>query len=165
MEWKQRLEIVLSELKMPSVADLRRALQQLDCTEADLRPFVTEPAAGRSYGRNVLYRTPDVEAIVVHIPSGAATTIHDHGESVGCALVVEGRLHNAMYRSAGYGMASEQGSIVAEAGDFIVALKGQIHQMRNEGGERFVSLHLYAPPLTGMRQYVPADEAVLDYVI
>jgi cysteine dioxygenase len=165
MEWKDCLTHILCGLKTPSVAELRRALQQLDCSEDDLRPYVTEPAAGRSYGRNVLFRTADVEAIVVHIPPGAATAIHDHGESVGCALVVEGRLHNALYRSVGYGMACEEGSIIAQTGSFIIAPKGQIHQMRNLDGERFVSLHLYAPPLTRMRQYVPAEEAVLDYVI
>jgi cysteine dioxygenase len=117
------------------------------------------------YGRNVIYRSSDVEAIVIHLPAGGRTSIHNHGESIGCAQVVEGRLTNVVYRSKGFGMVRETGKIDVRTGFFFAAPYGQIHRLSNDAGERAVSLHLYSPPLRGMRTYRPEEEVSLDFVI
>ncbi|KIL41564.1 hypothetical protein SD70_06815 [Gordoniibacillus kamchatkensis] len=165
MQWLNRLQKELDALRAPTAAELFAALQAAPCTKEDLAAFVTEPEAGRAYGRNVLYRSNHVEAIVVHLPPGAATSVHDHGDSVGCAKVVEGELCNAIYRKSDYGMAAETGAVTVAAGKHVFAPHGQIHQMRSSGNGRTVSLHLYAPPIAGMKIYVPEELAVLDYVI
>lgn len=165
MDILQKLACSLDRLQAPTIAEMREALREVNCGQEDIRELTVDPVPGMEYGRNVLYRTSEVEAILVHLPSGARTAIHDHGDSVGCAYVVDGEISNVIYRSNGFGMASESAALKTRAGGYITAPHGQIHQMRNEDASRAVTLHLYAPPLQGMRKYRPESEAVLDFVI
>lgn len=165
MKWIQRLETELEKLQAPTVAELRSALSAAGCTKEDIAPYVTEPADGRAYGRNVLYRSEHVEAVAIHLPPGTATAVHDHGDSIGCAAILEGSLRNDIYRKTDYGMAVDAGAVTVMSGRHLVAPHGQVHRMRNDNSERMVSLHLYAPPLAGVRCYMPEDDALLDYVI
>lgn len=165
MDFMHRLVSELEQLQAPTVAELLAALRNADCGPEDISHYVVDPIPSMAYGRNVLYRSDDVEAIVIHLPAGARTSIHNHGDSIGCAQLIEGTLSNVLYRSKGFGMASEAGTLDVLTGSCFAAPHGQIHQMRNEGDDRVVTLHLYAPPLHGMRTYRPEEEIVLDYVI
>jgi cysteine dioxygenase len=49
------------------------------------------------YGRNDFYRNNELEMIVTNIPSYKGTATHDHGKSIGCAMVLEGQLLNSIY--------------------------------------------------------------------
>jgi cysteine dioxygenase len=164
MEFSQCVAKVCRELRQPSIQKMKQALLSIECTPERIAPYITEP--GRlPYGRNVIFRSEDVEAIVIHLPAGAETYIHDHGSSIGCGLVVAGEMINAMYRPEGYGMASSVKEVLIREGQCFYAPPGQIHQMKNAASDRLVSLHLYAPPLKNARTYRSADDHVLDYVI
>jgi cysteine dioxygenase len=165
MNFMQRLAAELDRLQAPAASELLAALRHADCHPKEIGLYALDPIPGMSYGRNVVYRSNDVEAIVIHLPAGARTSIHNHGDSIGCAQVVEGRLSNVVYRAKGFGMACETGKIDVRTGSFFAAPHGQIHQLRNDGEERAVSLHLYAPPLRGMRTYRPEEKVSLDFVI
>lgn len=160
----KRLCDTLSSLKNPDVCELQEALAAIGCTPELVAPFVSEPEK-LPYGRNVLYRSDEVEAIVVHLPARGETYIHDHGGSAGCALVVEGMMRNTMFRIDERGEAVYVAEFRMREGQTILAPKGQIHQMSNPGAGRTVSLHLYSPPLSGTKTYKRAEHYVLDYVI
>lgn len=165
MDFLQRLVCALDALHAPTVAELNEVLRRTECDKDHIQPYVTDPLPGMAYGRNVVYRSQDVEAIIVHLPAGARTSIHNHGDSIGCVRVIEGQMGNVMYRAEGFGLANEIGTVYVAAGSCCAAPHGQIHQMRNVGEDRMVSLHLYSPPLQGMRTFRPEKEAVLDFVI
>jgi cysteine dioxygenase len=160
----KRLGDMLSALKRPDVRELKEILSALDCTPELIAPYVSEPDR-LPYGRNVLFRSDEVEAIVVHLPARSETYIHDHGCSAGCALVVEGVMLNTVYNADERGEAAYAAHFHVREGQTLLAPKGQIHQMSNPGARRTVSLHLYAPPLSGAKTYARADQYVLDYVI
>ncbi|MEF3301554.1 cysteine dioxygenase [Paenibacillus sp. GYB003] len=164
MLFKQRVDDVLSSLRQPSLRELHEALDAIGATAELIAPYVTEPDR-LPYGRNVLFRSDHVEAIVVHIPPGSETFVHDHGRSVGCALLLEGAMLNATYRTGGGGEAFLVAQCRVPEGRRIEAPAKQIHRMSNPGVRRAVSLHLYAPPLAETNTYKPVEEYVLDYVI
>lgn len=160
----KRLSDMLSALKRPDVRELKVILSALDCTPELIAPYVSEPE-GLPYGRNVLFRSDEVEAIVVHLPARSETYIHDHGCSAGCSLVVEGIMLNTIYKADERGEAVYAAQFRVKEGQTLPAPKGQIHQMSNPGARRTVSLHLYSPPLSGAKTYTRAEQYVLDYVI
>jgi cysteine dioxygenase len=128
------------------------ALRGIPELEAFVRPHVTEPV-GHAYGRNVVYADERMEAIVIHLPAGAATAVHDHGVSIGCAVVVEGCMTNEVYTLEANGKVRfDEGSEI-RPGERMPSPAGVIHRMRNDGNSRLVSLHVYAPPLSGMTRY------------
>ncbi|HZG76556.1 MAG TPA: cysteine dioxygenase family protein [Paenibacillus sp.] len=131
------------------IGDALRGITEL---AALARPHATEPD-GHAYGRNVVYADERMEAIVIHLPAGAATAVHDHGASIGCAIVVEGCMTNEVYRLGADGRVRLEEAEAIRAGEPMPSPAGVIHRMRNDGDARLVSLHVYAPPLRGMTRY------------
>jgi cysteine dioxygenase len=152
MEFLACVKEVLSKVKQPGYRELKEAIKLIGCTREKILPYVTEPDQF-SYGRNVIYRSDRVEAIVIHIPGMKQTPIHNHGNSIGCGQVVEGNLINQLYvlekddEPFGY----EENRFAQ--GQFFFATKGQIHQMRNPSAERLITFHIYSPPLQDMKIY------------
>lgn len=163
MELLECIEQSFRDVNNPSPHELRAIMQQLNVSPDDVESLVEQPSH-LPYGRTVLFRSAEVEVILIHLPAGNATFIHDHGASEGCALVLEGRLTNRQYRIGPGGYVYETGAGVVERNQFLYAPKGQIHQMCNEGKERVVSLHAYTPAMKDAKVYCTYDQ-VLDYVI
>ncbi|RKN84208.1 cysteine dioxygenase [Paenibacillus ginsengarvi] len=164
MLFLERLTEALLKLRQPSLHGLQEALGTLQGTKELIAPYVTEPEH-LPYGRNVLFRSAYVEAIVVHIPAYRKTFIHDHGSSIGCAQVMEGSILNSIYTLNDLGETTFASQALVKEGQIVLAPNGQVHQMINPGNRRAVSLHLYTPPLAGTKSFRRDEEYVLDYVI
>lgn len=145
------------EEKTFTVERIRSALKDLQDAAALTQPHI-EPPGRYPYGRAVVYADDRFEAIVIHLPPGAATAVHDHGASVGCAIVAEGRLTNVLYRCGDDGRLKRTWAEAISPGECMPSPAGVIHRMRNDGETRAVSLHVYAPPLGAMNRYESADE-------
>jgi cysteine dioxygenase len=143
---------VIRSIREPSCEQLIDALLSLQVHRELLAEDIPLPIE-LPYGRKVLYASEDVELILVHLPANADTRIHDHGQSVGAALVLEGQLINVIYHKDHAGHASPIGEQRAHSDELFLAERNQIHQMRNPHSERVVSLHLYSPPLSGVQVY------------
>ncbi|SEG42562.1 cysteine dioxygenase family protein [Paenibacillus sp. UNC499MF] len=163
MNLLQSIEHAFGGLKKPTMNELRAGLEALSLTKDKIAPHVTEPER-LAYGRHVLLRTADVEVVVIHLPGHGKTAIHDHGSSIGCARVIEGEMLNVWYELDRGGYPEPFMAAPVASGECMYAPRGQIHEMRNEHKERIVSLHVYSPPLTGTKAYLPYRE-VLDFVI
>ncbi|WP_163859093.1 cysteine dioxygenase [Paenibacillus elgii] len=160
----ETIERILSALPLHSTSpkQLQAIMRGMDLSLEALSPYIAEPES-LPYGRTSLYRTAAAEAVLIHLPPGTETYIHDHGTSVGCARLLEGTLTNRMFRLDGYGYPCLSGEVEIEEGSHYYAPKNQIHQLRNSGPQRAVAFHLYAPAPAG-KSYFPYEQ-VLDYVI
>lgn len=139
-----------------TVERIRSALMDIPDASALTLPYVEQPGK-YPYGRSVVYADDRFEAIVIHVPPGAATAVHDHGASVGCAIVAEGQLTNVLYRLRGDGRVKRTWEEAIAPGECMPSPAGVIHRMRNDGETRAVSLHVYAPPLGAMNRYEFGD--------
>lgn len=147
------------DMNRPDPGRLERALLDAPDAATNVAPHIREPDQ-YPYGRNVVFANDRVEAIVVYVPPGVSTPIHDHGESVGCALVVEGTLINTEFVPAAMDRTTvdRAGESRVDAGGVATFPAGTIHRMTNGGPGRLVSLHIYAPPLRDVRRYEEASE-------
>ncbi|RTE10391.1 cysteine dioxygenase [Paenibacillus whitsoniae] len=157
------IEQTFCSLKSPTQEELKQALQAIEHQLSAASDYKTEPTQF-PYGRNVIYQTPELEVIVIHIPSASATAIHNHGTSVGAAYVAAGTIINSKFQLDAYGYPTLESDDVLQEGDYFIAPRGQIHQMTNPFHTSAVSLHVYSPPLSSVTRYLPYTE-VLDYVI
>lgn len=91
MELYECIQDIFGGLKNPSVKDLATSLKQIPNAAKLSQPYIKEPDQ-YAYGRNAIYRNNELEIIVINIPPNKETTVHDHGQSIGCAMVLEGKL-------------------------------------------------------------------------
>ncbi|OAS14004.1 cysteine dioxygenase [Paenibacillus oryzisoli] len=157
------IEQTFCKLHAPTLEQLVEALQSIERNLSFVPDFKTEPTQ-LPYGRNVVFSSPDLEVIVIHIPASRSTAIHNHGLSVGAAYLVLGSLVNSTFSldSEGYPVAHKDDFI--QSGEYFTAPAEQIHQLSNPFHEPAISIHVYTPPLREVRRYLPYSD-VLDYVI
>ncbi|MDT0145651.1 cysteine dioxygenase family protein [Priestia aryabhattai] len=144
---------------LPSYEEVHlvQAVQNLNLTIGDISEYVVEPKE-LEYGRNVVYKSKDVEVIVVHLPSMAKTLIHDHGLSSGCILVVEGHVLNVLYQLKGKKSCPIYNQAQGFAkNDFFLVKKDTIHMMYNPSTSPTITFHVYSPPLQGGKVYDPSQ--------
>jgi cysteine dioxygenase len=158
-----QIEQTFCKLAKPDMDQLKSSILSLGPLLDEVRNYKTEPQH-LPYGRNVLLRTDELEVVVIHIPAHQQTAIHDHGESVGCAYVVEGELLNTICSLDKNGFPQPEVYHPIRTGECFTAPPGQIHELANIRDERMVSFHVYAPPLKEVKRFVPYSE-VLDFVI
>lgn len=162
MNWLEEVKRVINGISSGKEEELRAAIRELKCTPLQIGPHVTEPK-DLPYGRNVIHRTDQVEAIVIYLPPLQSTFIHDHGKSVGCAYIVQGTMVNTIYKPNDRGKAEFLYEYKLNAGECFYAGPGQVHAMRNPSNKPLITFHLYSPPLQKANRY--EAEWVLDFVI
>jgi quercetin dioxygenase-like cupin family protein len=97
-----------------------------------------------------VFRTPDYDVWLLRWPPGSRVTPHDHGDSAGAFVVVDGELIELRW----------QGSIpecrLVGAGETTSFERGVVHDVVATNRVAY-SLHAYSPPLQAMSFYdVPA---------
>lgn len=135
-------------LRNPTLQELGEALGNIPNLSTFIDPYVKEPEQC-AYGRNIIYRNDMVEVIVINLPKQKETPIHDHGPSIGYAMVLEGNLINTIYRLNQGKIEHESAHLIREE-QFFFSTPGLIHKMVNSGSTRTVSIHVYSPPLQNM---------------
>jgi cysteine dioxygenase len=163
MELMDKLEQLFTTTYKRNLEELNEAIASLGDTVWHVPNYRTEPSK-LPYGRNVLLRNDDYEVIVINLPGNVGTAIHDHGDSIGCAFIVQGELHNITYKLDSNGYPLQNDEFRFPAGMMLESPLGLIHEMRNPRREAMISLHVYSPPLQNIQSYVPYSE-VLDFVI
>ena len=141
-----------------------RAAAVLDELVRDARRLVARgltlapPPGDRAWLR--LVDELDVDAWLIAWSPGAATGMHDHGESQGIVRVLRGSL---LERYSVVGRTRERVRRL-RAGTTTFLAHGHRHDVANAGREETVSLHVYAPGLTRMNYYSelpPVSEPLL----
>jgi quercetin dioxygenase-like cupin family protein len=105
-----------------------------------------------SEGRMVqrLHRSPEADVLLVCWEPGQRTRYHDHGRSESTVVVLAGRLR------------VRSGADERHVGphDLVVTPRGAFHEMQNDGAQRAMTLHVYAPPLEG-----PISAPFIDHTV
>ncbi|KRE93055.1 hypothetical protein ASG89_05960 [Paenibacillus sp. Soil766] len=157
------IEQTFCKLYAPTLEQLIEALQSIERNLSFVPDLKTEPTQ-LPYGRNVVFSSPDLEVIVIHIPASRSTAIHNHGLSIGAAYLCLGSLVNSTFSLDSEGFPVAQKDDFIQSGEYFTAPAEQIHQLSNPFHEPAISIHVYTPPLREVRRYLPYSD-VLDYVI
>jgi quercetin dioxygenase-like cupin family protein len=94
------------------------------------------------YARQLIFKSGNVEILIVCWCPGQASPIHGHGPSDGLMIILEGELVNTTYHPNG-----QKVSTVWRQGDVGHTPIGSQHEVKNTSNDNVVSLHVYAPPL------------------
>lgn len=139
-------------LPNPSRSELMDVLNQFPDLSSLIQPYVTEPKE-YPYGRNIIYKSNDIEIIVINLPANSHTYIHDHGKSECCGRVIQGEIVNVEYEAVELDQVRISNEHLVQAGEVFSTPLGVIHQMQNRRAERVISLHAYSPPIMGLKVY------------
>jgi cysteine dioxygenase len=99
------------------------------------------------YRRNPLWQGAAYRAFVICWRPGQVSTIHDHTDC-GCGMkVLAGTMTEVPFTLDPRGVPIEHPANVHERGSVCVSFDADIHEIRNDGDEDLVTLHVYTPPL------------------
>ena len=99
----------------------------------------------------LLERTGTHEAWLLSWLPGQHTELHDHGGAAGAFTLVSGSVTERVVRSTPTGPVEELHPL--EAGQSRVFGPDHVHQVRNDGPDPAVTIHVYRPGRTRMTPY------------
>lgn len=148
------LVTILDGLQEPMPIDgLVERLEALHVPADDLQPYLYfDPVR---YTRNLIAEGPHYCLLLLCWGSGQRSTIHDHSNSACAFKVLTGVCSETLYRMTPCGQVVPQCTKEFRTGGVVAAARTTIHQVSNlqSPGERLVTLHLYSPPLKGVRTF------------
>jgi cysteine dioxygenase len=142
---------VLESLKNPSRQEMKEALTELNMSVTDLAPLL-QSSSGKPYYRKLLYKNQNVELLVMNW-SDLECAPHDHGDSHGWIQVLNGTSVNSVYEVNGNNLPKELFKEYHHQGQYFFAPKKGVHKMQADDTRGLVTLHLYSPPISGMKVY------------
>lgn len=151
MHYQKRLEGILGELQNPSSEQLKEALLDANVQLKELLPEL-KTSKGKPYFRKLIYQNKHVELLVMNW-SELECAPHDHGHSFGWIQVIDGTAQNTVYEVKGDTLPNELFTEFQEQGNVFFAPKNGVHKMSVSEEHKLVTLHLYSPPITGMKVY------------
>ena len=119
----------------------------------------------RSYQRVLIRRGPSYEALILCWRSGQRSPIHDHSGSACVVCVLEGTATETTFEPSPCGRLVPVRSCTAPRGSLSACYDSDIHQMANlePTGRDLITLHVYSPPLVGMRLYSVGETTLADH--
>lgn len=163
MHFLEKLTDELKVLEQLDVAIIEQKLHLWEGALASIEPHITQPDT-LPYGRKTVYADDKLEIVVVHLPPGVETAIHDHGESEGCALVVSGMVINKTYRKNSCGDIELIKEAFVPKEHCFRFPKHVIHAVQNPSHVSAVTLHIYTPPITRIRTYEELPHFIASYI-
>lgn len=130
---------------------LQSRLLELELTFNRLRFYLSDPGEA-PYGRQVIFRSPACECIVMNWSYDQDSLPHNHADAEGWMVVVSGYARNVYYDES-LSVVSEE---IIRPGQMFFLPKGVIHKMGNASNATLrplVTFHLYAPPISGMQVF------------
>ncbi|MDR0137536.1 cysteine dioxygenase family protein [Metabacillus idriensis] len=151
MKLIDKVQTILGSVQTAAKMDLLEALKNLNIQLEELEPFLKNEQ-NKPYYRKLLYKNKYLELLVMNW-SELECVPHDHGRSHGWIQVINGVSENTVYEVKDNQLPSEIFTVKKEKGKIFFAPKGGVHKMREAQGTNLVTLHLYSPPITGMKVY------------
>ncbi|HKJ53770.1 MAG TPA: cysteine dioxygenase family protein [Gammaproteobacteria bacterium] len=130
--------------------DLQQKLDDDRLTSASLVDYIH--FSDQRYARNLVAHGPQFYALVLCWKPGQASPIHDHkGASCG-VRVIEGTATETSFRWQDGRLLPERVTTM-QAGEVCGSFDDDIHEIRNNGDENLVTLHVYSPYLDNINLY------------
>jgi cysteine dioxygenase len=131
------------EMKLP---DLRRFISSLKVERREIERHIA--FTEERYARNLIYKCPDFECLVLCWRPGQRSPIHDHANSICTVYTVEGLLSADNYRKTANGHIRADYSADFGPGSVLSIQTTEIHQVSNlQDSANLISLHFYLGPL------------------
>jgi len=145
----EELKHKANELRLP---DLRRLISNLKPEPSEIEPFLH--FTDNRYARNLVYKTPYFECLVLCWKPGQRSPIHDHGSSICAVYTVDGILSADNYKKLANGHIRADYSEDFKVGSVLGIQTSEIHQVSNlQDSNDLVSVHFYLAPLENSYQY------------
>jgi cysteine dioxygenase len=155
----EELKHTAKELRLP---DLRRLISKLKPEEGEIDRFLH--FTDNRYARNLVYKTPDFECLVLCWKPGQRSPIHDHAASICTVYTVAGVLSADNYRKMANGHVRVDYSEDFKPGAVLSIQTSEIHQVSNlQDSSNLVSIHFYLAPLENSFLYSVMDATQEDY--
>lgn len=136
--------------EMPGLAELAERLRDSHLNWRLVEALTHfQPSA---YTRTTLGWTPACELLLLCWMPGQASRVHDHGGSYGASLVLRGELEETRFAWTDTHLEPRR-LRTARPGDVLLERPETIHRVDNRFAAGAVTLHLYAPPMSGMTNY------------
>jgi cysteine dioxygenase len=139
----EELKMTAKDLRLP---DLRKLVTSLTVDHAEVAPYIqfTE----NHYARNLVFKNPHFEVLVLCWRPGQRSPIHDHGSSICTVYTVDGVMSADNYRKSAGGHIRADYSEDFKPGSVLSIQTSEIHQVSNlQDSADLVSLHFYLSPL------------------
>lgn len=147
---EQRFAASFGKLRRPSPDELADAWEQLALTLDEVLPLAGEPGV-YPYGRKKIFSTPEIEVLVMNWAARRECAPHDHGASFGWVHVMAGTVTHTLFTLDRDGIPVPFGSRLEHAGSRYFAPRSLVHSMGNPQDDLTVTVHVYCPPITGMK--------------
>ncbi|SFS52233.1 cysteine dioxygenase [Marininema halotolerans] len=151
MSFLSKLQHAFDCLNDPTARELKDVLDHLQVEEEELRQFLEEPGLF-PYGRKLLYQSEHVEVLLMNWAKQFKCAPHDHGDSHGWVHVVKGESTQTVYSLEKEVPIPKHTGISAEGTSFF-APRTMVHDMENCSESALITLHVYSPPISGMKVY------------
>lgn len=153
---------IRSSVRPFNVAEVERLLTTVELTDKDLAPYLVWDE--QRYSRNLVVQTDNSALYVMTWLPGQFTAIHDHRGSTCGVRVLSGTMTEIRYLMAPSGCLYPAGTSALHSGELSVSIDEDVHQVGNiEKDEGLVTLHLYTPPMKGMKFYDTRDTWIKGY--
>jgi cysteine dioxygenase len=146
MNLAETIEALKQTAKGLRLPELRKLILDFTPERAEIEPYIqfTE----NHYARNLVYKTPDFEVLVLCWRSGQRSPIHDHGKSICTVYTWDGVLSADNYRKTAGGHIRADYSEDFKPGSVLSIQTTEIHQVSNlQSSADLVSVHFYLCPL------------------
>lgn len=142
-------------------------VQQAALTSAELTAWAQRYAAEVCAGRHPVQADPRhrwhvrlhaddrADVWLISWTTEQGTELHDHGDSSGAFVVVDGELTESLWTPDGLTDACRAPN------ESVVFDRRYVHDVRNHAERTAVSVHVYSPPLTLMHYYDVEDGALI----
>ncbi|UZJ76955.1 cysteine dioxygenase [Fictibacillus sp. KU28468] len=147
-----KIEKLFTPLVQPTSQELLDAIHKLQASVKDAGPFIRDPE-NKPYGRKLIYKSDHVEILVMHWASALDCSPHDHGQSYGWVQILSGSSNHTLYKLQPGGQPVPVKEQVENKGSLLNVGRGMIHKMGTHEKEPLITLHVYSPPISGMKVF------------
>ncbi len=95
------------------------------------------------YSRNLVFKTENIEIVLMCWLPGQKTVVHDHGNSDAITFVLDGEMSCITHYPDG----SQEASVLKK-GEMELIPVGIKHEVKNNSTSNITTLHIYSPPLS-----------------
>lgn len=135
----------------PSLEVLKKCLRETDGRQVSIDEYINFSDQG--YKRNVIHVSSKCEVAVLCFQKGQNTPIHDHGGSIGVAIIRQGMMTEELFNKQPAGMIVSTFTRRFYTEEFSYANLTTIHRVSNAHTGGLVMMNIYFPPLTLMNFY------------
>ena len=132
------------------LAALTERLRDASLSADALSPYIR--FSDERYCRNLVAHGLQFYALVLCWRPGQASPIHDHRNAVCGVRVISGTATETRFLERGEGLVVDSVRRL-RAGEVCGSIDDDIHQIRNQGDDSLVTLHVYSPVLDNINLY------------